>query len=420
MHISQSARTHRVAMRAALLVFVLMVFSATILAQNSSSGVNGEVTDPAGAVIPGAQVALTNVATSVQRKTVTNSTGNYFFTAVPPANYTLTVTATGFQKQTITEFSVGVAQIVTINPTLRLGSVSQSVTVQASGTQVESSTAQLGTVISEKTVADLPLDGRNFTQLLDLTPGVTPISTGQNSSASNTDVVSGSDYSFPSINGAYNRSTTYLLDGINDNQAWYNTYAVPPIIDTIQEFKINSHNDAEYGGSLGGVVNISTKSGTNLYHGTAWEYVRSSTFDARPFISAPASYHLNTFGGQMGGPVRIPWLYNGRDRTFFEIGFEGTHYSRAGSRNILIPTARQLGESTFGGPQDLKYGDFSSTSTGVTKGGNCLSTDAKADPYPCQLYDPTIANDAPTPSRPAYAGNQIPVAEMSRSSLAFI
>ena len=420
MRVSRTGMTHRCAMRAAFLVSVLVVISATMFSQNSSSGVNGVVTDPAGAVVSGAQVALTNVATSVQRKTATNGTGNYFFNGIPPASYTLTVTATGFQKQTIASFSVGVAQTVTINPTLRLGSVSQSVTVQASGTQVESSTAQLGTVISEKTVEDLPLDGRNFTQLLDLTPGVTPISTGQNASASNTDVVSGSDYSFPSINGAYNRSTTYLLDGINDNQAWYNTYAVPPIIDTVQEFKINSHNDAEYGGSLGGVVNISTKSGTNAYHGSAWEYVRSSTFDARPFISAPSSYHLNTFGGQMGGPVRIPWLYNGRDRTFFEIGFEGTHYSRAGSRNILIPTARQLGESTFGGPQDLKYGDFSSASTGVTKGGSCLSTDTAADSYPCQLYDPTIANDAPTPRRPAYAGNQIPVSEMSRYSLAFI
>jgi hypothetical protein len=148
--------------------------------------------------------------------------------------------------------------------------------------------------------------------------------------------------------------------------------------------------------------------------------VRSNTFDAKPYFSAPASYHLNTFGGQMGGPVRVPWLYNGRDRTFFEIGFEGTHYSRAGSRNILIPTAAQLGESKFGGPQDLLYGDFSSASTGVTKGGDCLSSDSLADPYPCQLYNPTFGNDAPIPNRPAYPGNQIPVSEMNPQSLAFI
>lgn len=364
MQFSEAHLRHRFALRARMLLSLILVLAlsfTTAFSQNSSSGVNGVITDPAGAVIAGAQVTLINVATSVQRKTVTNGTGNYFFTGVPPASYTLSVTATGFQKQTITAFSVGVAQTVTINPTLRLGSVSQSVTVQASGTQVESSTAQLGTVISDKTVSDLPLDGRNFTQLLDLTPGVTPISTSQNSSAGNTDVVSGSDYSFPSINGAYNRSTTYLLDGINDNQAWYNTYAVPPNIDTIQEFKINSHNDAEYGSSLGGLVNIVTKPGTN---------------------PAPSSYHLNTFGGQMGGPVRIPWLYNGRDRTFFEIGFEGTHYSRAGSRNILMPTARQLGESTFGGPQDLQYADFAARPRASQKGAPAARRIRKRIPIP--------------------------------------
>src|SRR5437899_5712168 len=179
-----------------------------------------------------------------------------------------------------------------------LANESESVIVEAAGTQVESSTAQRGTVIGEKAVNDLPLNGRNFTQLLTLTPGVTPISTGQNSSASNTAVTASgtTSYSFPSINGAGNRSTIYLVDGMNDNQAWYNTYAVPHIIDTIQEFKINSHNDAVYGGSLGGVVNIVTKSGTNSFHGSAWEFIRNNGFDATPFFQAPNSYHLNTFG----------------------------------------------------------------------------------------------------------------------------
>ena len=196
--------------------------------------------------IPGAKVTLRNVDTNVERVTVSNATGDYFFSSVPPARYTLTFSAPSFQTETISAFEVAVAQAVTINATLQIGDVSETVTVEATGTQVESSTAQLGTVIDEKAVNDLPLNGRNFTQLLTLTPGVTPISTGQNSSASNTAVVAASttSYSFPSINGAGNRSTIYLVDGMNDNQAWYNTYAVPPIIDTIQEFKINSHNDS--------------------------------------------------------------------------------------------------------------------------------------------------------------------------------
>ena len=195
-----------------LLLAVAAVFAPTrTLSQNSSSAINGVVTDARDAVIAGARVTLRNVDTNVERITVSNAAGDYFFSSVPPARYTLTFATPNFQTETIAAFEVAVAQAVTINATLKVGNVSQSVTVEAAGTQVESSTAQLGTVIGEKAVNDLPLNGRNFTQLLTLTPGVTPISTGQNSSASNTAVTASSttNFSFPSINGAGNRSTIY-------------------------------------------------------------------------------------------------------------------------------------------------------------------------------------------------------------------
>jgi hypothetical protein len=410
MSILHNANSIKMILITCLLTVCSSVSTIAAFGQSSSSAINGVVTDPVQAVVPGAKVTLRNVDTNVVRTTASNSGGDYFFSSVPPARYTLTFSAPSFETETISAFEVAVAQAVTINATLKVGDVSQSVTVEAAGTQVESSTAQLGTVIGEKAVNDLPLDGRNFTQLLTLTPGVTPISTGQNSSASNTAVIASSttNFAFPSINGAGNRSTIYLVDGMNDNQAWYNTYAVPPIIDTVQEFKINSHNDSQYGGSLGGVVNIVTKPGTNSYHGSAWEYIRSNAFDALPYIASPPSYHLNTFGGQMGGPIRIPHLYDGRNKTFFEIGAEGSHYSKAGSSNILVPTPAQLN------------GDFSSASTGVTKSGTCVAGDTKVEPYPCQLYDPTIANNAATPRRLGYIGNQIPVSEMNPYSLAFV
>jgi len=406
------------------LVSALIFFALRTPAQSSSSGVNGVVTDTSGAVVSGAKVTLVNVGTNVERDTVSNATGDYFFTEVPPARYTLTFSATGFQKESIAAFDVGVAQVVTINAALKVGNVQQSVTVEAINTEVESSSAQLGSVIGTQPVNDLPLDGRNFTQLLDLTPGVTPISTGQNSSASNTAIISTSaenNYSFPSINGAYNRSTMYETDGMINNNSWYNTYAVSPIVDTMQEFKINSHSDAEYGGVLGGVVNVATKAGTNSYHGSAWEFLRTSSFDARPFFTAPPSYHLDTYGGQMGGPISIPHLYNGKNKTFFEIGYEGTHFTRANGTPILIPTAAQLGESTFGGPSNLPYADFSSASTGVTKNGTCLATDTTADVGACQLWDPTAGgNFASTPYRPFYHGNQVPVSEFQPTQLAFV
>ena len=400
------------------LITLLLCSLGSAVAQNSSSGVNGVVTDPGGAVVAGAQIALKNVDTNVERTTVSNGTGDYFFAQVPPARYTLTFAAPSFQKETISAFTVGIAQVVTINAVLKLGSVNQSVTVEAVNTEVESSTAQLGSVIGNQAVTDLPLNGRNFTQLLDLTPGVTPIDTGQNSSASNTPNVSGSSYNFPSINGAYNRSTLYLLDGMNNNNAWYNAYAVPPIIDTISEFKINSHSEAQYGGVIGGVVNMASKAGTNIFHGSAWTFARASSFDAKPYFSAPPSYHDSYYGAQIGGPVIIPHFYNGRDKTFFEIGYEQTHYSIAGSNNILIPTAAQLGESTFGGSQDLAYADFSSNSTGVS--GGCASGATTASAGPCQLYDPTVGNTAAVPYRPAYLGNQVPVSEFNKNAVAFI
>lgn len=403
-----------------VLLAMLFATPVSVLAQSSSSAINGVITDANQAVVVGAKIKLRNVDTNVERDTISNGTGNYFFTNVPPARYTLTFVATGFSTETISTFELGVAQAVTLDAVLKVGSVSETVTVEATGIQVESSTAQLGTVISQQQVNSLPLNGRNFTQLLTLTPGVTPISTGQNSSASNTDVISSSSVSFPSINGAGNRSTIYLTDGLNNNQAWYNTYAVPPIIDMVAEFKINSHNDALYGGSLGGTVNVITKAGTNSFHGSAWEYVRTDSFDARPFfasISRP-SYHLNVFGGQAGGPIWLPKLYNGRDKTFFEIGMEGSHYSKSSATNILEPTAAQLGESKFGGPQDLPFLDFGVSQTGA-KGG-CVKGETAPDAGACQLYDPTIANSAAKPNRPAYLGNQIPVSEANPYSLAFI
>ena len=148
--------------------------------------------------------------------------------------------------------------------------------------------------------------------------------------------------------------------------------------------------------------------------------MRNNSFDANPFFKAVAklSYHLNTFGGQLGGPVEIPKLYNGRNKTFFEIGMEGTHYSKAGSTNILEPTAAQLGEALMAPRQSLPFLDFGSGQTGAK--GTCAAGDTKPDTGACQLYDPTIANNAPVPNRPAYLGNQIPVSEVNANALAFV
>jgi hypothetical protein len=274
---------------------IVLIFAALTtnfaVSQNSSASVSGTITDSSGAKIPGAKVVLRNVATNVERTTTSNEVGEYDFAAVSPAHYTIAVTASGFQMESIAQFEVEVAHPVSIDVSLKPGSVSTNVTVEAAGTQVETTTAQLGTTIGTQEVNDLPLNGRNFTQLLELTPGATPISTAQNApnalpssegatTASNTN----SQFMFPAVNGQGNRENSYLIDGINNNDSSENTYAVPPIVDTVQEFKIVSNADAAYGQALGGVVNVVTKSGTNELHGSGWEFVRNDDFDARTYF----------------------------------------------------------------------------------------------------------------------------------------
>src|SRR5580698_181416 len=273
--------------KASLIAFFLFLLPASsVMAQVSTASVNGVVRDPKGAVIPGATITLTSVETTVQHPTVSNGAGEYVLLNITPGRYVLSASASGFNPQKTVEFVLAVAQTATFDFALTVGTETLVVTVDATATQLDVSGASLGTVIETKQVNELPLDGRNFTALLALTPGVVPIMTGQSNGMSGSGgfgaaVAIGSDYSFPSINGQTNRSDFFLLDGLYNYSAIESTYAVSPIIDAIQEFKVVSHTDsAEFGGVLGGVVNVVTKSGTNQFHGSAWEYIRNDAFDA--------------------------------------------------------------------------------------------------------------------------------------------
>ena len=283
---------------------------ATASAQVSTASVNGVIRDPKGAVIPGANIVLASVDTSVEHTSVSNGSGEYVFLNITPGRYTLSATAQGFNPQKVAEFVLAVSQIATFDFTLTVGTETQVVTVEGNAAQLDVTSATLGTVIATKQVNDLPLDGRNFTTLLSLTPGVVPIMTGQSNGMQNNGgfgaaVAIGSDYTFPSINGQTNRSDFFLMDGLYNYGAIESTYAVAPIIDAIQEFKVVSHtDDAEFGSVLGGVVNVVTKTGTNNLHGSGWEYLRNTVFDARnyflPTTSPKAAYHQNQFGGRPG------------------------------------------------------------------------------------------------------------------------
>ena len=374
-------------------LFLTICLAAPLLrAQLSSASVTGIVRDSSGAVVPQAQVVLQNLDTSVERRTVSNDSGNYVFVDVPPARYTLVVSKEGFSAFRVNGLVLEVNQTATVDAKLNVSGVEQTVQVEASAELIQSSTAELGAVVAQRQVNDLPLNGRNFTQLLSLTPGAAPINGPQQSNGFG-NTAQNTAYDFPSINGQTNRSNFFMTDGLNNQGIFASTYVVPPIIDAIQEFKINSHDDqAEFGGSLGGIINVVTKSGTNEYHGTAYEYLRNTDFNARnTFNAAVTPFHQNQYGTTFGGPVWIPKLYNGRNKTFFFFGYESFRYSQNNLSYIRVPTAQELA-GNFSGPNE-----------------------------PAHIYDPytTVPDGNGSFTRSPYANNMIPASELNPQMVKF-
>jgi outer membrane receptor protein involved in Fe transport len=381
---------------------LLVSFPAYLGAQQASASINGTITDSSGAVIAGARITLASINTGVSRTTVTNNTGNYGFVDVLPAAYTIKVAKEGFNTLTQPQFTVYVNQTATLDYKLTVGSAQQSITVEAAALAVESSTAELGTVINEQAVNDLPLNGRNFTQLLTLTPGASPVSVGQNSGGGGGFAGNAiGSYSFPALNGQRNRSNMFLLDGINDLGSFIGNYNFEPIVDTVQEFKVQSHNDeAEFGQAVGGIVNVVSKGGTNAFHGSLWEFLRNSDLDARNFFLASVNpLRQNQFGVAGGGPVWIPKLYNGKDKTFFYGGYEGYRQSQASQSLLLTPTAAQVG-GDFSGVSSQIYNPFS-TRLDPANPGNYIR-----DPFPGNI----IPNNLLNPASLLYAKTLFPAA----------
>lgn len=379
----------RLAKRSVLLALLLFVSSLSLRAQTANGQVNGTVSDASGAIISGATVRLTNVGTKITKQTPTNSAGYFLFTNLLPGAYVLSVEQSGFKTETVNPFDIQVNQTLTQDIHLQVGSVTESVTVSTQAPLLQTSSAELGTVIAERAVQELPLNGRNFTQLLILTPGITPVSTAQGSvGVSATDAgitaIPGTQFYKPAVNGQGNRENLFYLDGIINTDFRGAIYGVLPILDTMNEFKVQSHNDqAEYGGTLGGVVNVATKSGTNNFHGSAWEYARRNIFDARnPFTdfcnsvarcrgyrqpggptsatpAAPAPYSQNQFGGAIGGPIF-------KNKTFFYASYEGWRFSQPSNTFAIVPTASELGAAPgLNGNLDFTgslQGNFSPTS----------------------------------------------------------
>ena len=384
-------------LRTLLAAFLTVGLSLPATAQHTSAGVDGTVTDPTGSALPDAQVVLTNVDTNVAARAKTNKSGYYAFVNVNPGRYTMTISKQGFKSVVVPPFTLVIDQTFTSNQALEVGAVSETVTVTAGaeGAMLEKSSSELGNVIEAKEIQNLPLNGRNFTQLMILSPGVNPISTAQGSGISTTDAgisaIPGTAFYKPSFFGQQNRETFYLMDGIVNTDLRGAIYGFLPIIDAMQEFKMQSHmDDAQFGVVTGGVINMLSRSGTNQFHGSVWEFVRNNIFDARNSFSdfcsvgrcapgtptttpaPPGHYTQNQFGAAVGGPII-------KDKLFFFAAYEGWRYSKPVLSQTLVPTTQELSgdfsSSSFSYYQNPIYNPYST----ACSGGKCTVQQFKCD-----------------------------------------
>ena len=370
----------------AIVCIVLQIASTPPLpAQITAGRIGGTVRDTTGSSVPGATVTITNNGTGISQTAKSGTSGDYLFEAVYPGTYTLKTEAPGFQQFIANEIHVNTQNNTTIDVKLAVGKVDQSVTVTAAAPLLQTQDASIGQTVSGQQVNDMPLQVRDWTTLGLLSAGTVTTGTSAN----------------PQFNvmGQNSTQNDFRLDGIDDNVEVYgggtiegvgatsgspNEYtAVVPPPDAIQEFKLQTGDfSAEFGHSTGGIVNASIKSGSNKISGDLWEYVRNTAFNANDYfakqqgISRPA-YHQNQFGGTVGGPVWIPKIYDGRNKTFFFFDYQGTRIVTPSSYQEYVPTAN-IRNSNF-----LDYRDYFTAEAGSTK------TDALGRMYPhATFFDP--------------------------------
>jgi hypothetical protein len=311
----------------------------------------GVISDQNGAVIPSASVRATNTDTGFIAKTVSTSEGSYLVPLLPIGHYSISVTASGFKSFTESNVLIPVAQDIRVDVKLELGQVDQTVSVNGNAINIDTTTASLGETIDNARLEDLPLNGRNAANLLGLLPGVADVS----APVYQTSARGGPSYS---ISGSRTDFGNMQLDGTAITDALSNSNQNLPTPDALAEFRVLTDSyGAEYGRAGGGVILAVTKSGSNQFHGGAWEYLRNDAFDATTKFT-PAGTHKpllrqDQFGGDIGGPVLLP-KYNGRNRTFFFVGYEGLRIHQESLTITFVPTEAE------------RNGDFSALSTPLT------------------------------------------------------
>lgn len=365
-------------------VWLAWILQLSAVAQSASGTFLGTVQDPSGGAITGASITILNKQTGFRRELATGANGEYEAPYVPIGDYSITVKAPGFKTTERSGLNLPVDQKARVDFTLAVGDVTETVNVVESAPLVKTDSSEFGEVVQKRAVQELPLNGRNYVQLVHLTAGVTAGQQGGNIEGAGAFVPRGTG-SF-NANGQRGQNNNFMVDGIDNNESWINSTILQPSVEATQEFKVYTANaPAEFGRSSGGIVNVQTRSGTNDFHGSAYDYLRNSALDARDFFQRKTAsnqrripaFRQNQFGGTFGGPLK-------RNAWFVFGDYQGLRQGRGLNVTSVVPTPAQ------------KAGNFGSTN----------------------VYDPLTTQ--PDPSRPGqyvrtpFPSNTIPEARIPR------
>jgi outer membrane receptor protein involved in Fe transport len=315
-----------------LVCVVLTAFTTlTVAAQQITGNIRGTIIDPSGAVVQAATVTAKHLETGLMRSTVTDRSGNYVLVELPVGHYRLEVTAKGFEKYVQDGITLDVNQAATLVVHLRVGSESQQVEVNANATLIQNTTSSLGQTVMQREILDLPLDGRNFSQLGVLQPGVVPLTPGLLEAGG-----PARQNQAYAVDGQRPESNNFLIDGADNASSVDGGFVLKPPIDAIDEFRIMTHNaNAEFGRNTGSTTNIITRSGTNSFHGALWEFLRNDAMDSSDYFTRSVQpLKQNQFGATFGGPII-------KDKTFFFAYYEGFRNRQGESVPATVPSAAE-------------------------------------------------------------------------------
>jgi len=414
--------------RAALsLVVAILFFAGVARAQEFRGTISGAVTDPTGAVVPGASVVVKEVHTGTTAQTKSDADGQYVVPFLLPGDYTITVTMPGFQTTTHSAVTLESQAHPIVDLKMQVGDTTQSITVTDAAPLIDQANASVGQVISTASVENLPLNGRTPTTFTELSEGV--ITTAAPQLIHPFDNGAGNSWS---IGGTPNQVSEVLLDGSPD-LTLLGALAYAPTQDSVQEVSVRPFDtDASEGHTIGGVINQITRSGTNAFHGTAYDFYQTAGLDANLYFNKRANpvavrpnAHYQQYGGTFGGPILLPKLYNGKDKAFFFFAYEGLKDSTPASTTLTVPTAA---ERTGNFAQTLAAGcPTGFNNNPATAAAICNADAALNDPAPYadpnQLYNPYTATGTTSKfTRSPYLNNQVvsPTGAFNPVALAYI